>query len=67
MDTVSLANAYVASTQAQTGQALQAKLLKMSADQQAGVVALLEAGAQGLESAQAAPPQGLGTAIDVTA
>jgi len=67
MDTASLAAAYVASTQAQTGQALQAKLLKMSADQQAGVVALLEAGAQGLQSAPAAPPPGLGGTVDVSA
>ncbi|MBO6758209.1 MAG: putative motility protein [Roseibium sp.] len=67
MDRVSIANAYVGATQAQTGQAIQTKLLKMAADQQASLVALLEEGAQNLEAVKAAPGAGLGTSVDVTA
>ncbi|WP_417667791.1 hypothetical protein [Roseibium sp.] len=70
MDQMSIASAYVATTQAQTGAAIQTEVMKMAAAQEASVVALLEAGAQSLEaaaSAQAAPAPGLGVAVDVTA
>ncbi|WP_417687372.1 hypothetical protein [Roseibium sp.] len=67
MDSIALASAYVATTQAQTGAAIQTEIMKMAAAQEASVVALLEAGAQSLEAAQAAPAPGLGQSIDVAA
>ncbi|WP_305986673.1 hypothetical protein [Roseibium sp. MMSF_3544] len=67
MDSVGIASTYAATTQAQTSQALQSEMLKMAAQQDAGLVALLEEGAANLQSAQAAPPPGLGTKVDVTA
>lgn len=67
MDSVGIAGAYVAMTQAQTGQAIQAEMMKMVAQQDANLVALLQEGAENLQSAQAAPPPGLGTQIDLTA
>lgn len=67
MDSVGIASTFVAMSQAQTGQALQSKMLKMSAQQGADLVALLQQGAQNLQSVQAAPPPGLGGKVDVTA
>lgn len=67
MDSVAIASTFVAMSQAQTGQALQSKMLKMSAEQDADLVALLQQGAQTLQAAQAAPPPGLGSQVDVTA
>ena len=67
MDSVGIANTYVATTQAQTAQALQSEMLKISAQQDASVVALLQEGAESLQATQAAPPPGLGTQVDVTA
>lgn len=67
MDSVGIAGTYVAMTQAQTGQAIQAEMMKMVAQQDANLVALLQEGAENLQSAQAAPPPGLGTQIDLTA
>jgi hypothetical protein len=70
MDSTAIATAFAATSQAQTGTAIQAEIMKMSAAADANVVALLEAGAQSLEaavSAQAAPPPGLGGSVDVTA
>lgn len=67
MSVESLAYTYVATQQAQTGQALQTAMLKQSAQQDANLVAMLEAGAQSLEAAQASPPPGLGAQVDVTA
>lgn len=64
MDSVGIANTFVAMTQAQTGQALQAEMMKMAVQQDANLVALLQ---QGAENLQAAPPPGLGTQVDVTA
>ena len=67
MDSVGIANTFVAQSQAETAQALQSKLLKMSAQQDANLVALLQQGAENLQSTQAAPPPGLGASVDVTA
>ena len=67
MSVESLAYTYVATQQAQTGQALQTAMLKQSAQQDANLLAMLEAGAQSLEAAQASPPPGLGSQVDVTA
>ncbi|MEP3431626.1 MAG: putative motility protein [Roseibium sp.] len=67
MDSVGIANSYVAMTQAQTGQALQAAMMKMASQQDASLVAMLEQGAESLQSAQAAPAPGLGGQVDVTA
>lgn len=67
MSVDSLALAYVATQQAQTGQALQAAMLKNSAQQDANLVALLEAGAQNLEATVSAPPPGMGAQVDVVA
>jgi len=67
MDSVGIASSYVAMTQAQTGQALQSAMMKMAAQQDANLVALLQEGAENLQSVQAAPAPGLGTQVDVTA
>lgn len=67
MDSVGIASTYVAQTQAQTSQALQSEMLKIAAQQDAGLVALLQESAANLQSAQAAPPPGLGSQVDVTA
>ena len=67
MDSVGIASTFVAMSQAETGQALQSKMLKMSAQQGADLVALLQQGAQNLQSVQAPPPPGLGGKVDVTA
>ncbi|MDN3721183.1 hypothetical protein QW131_23275 [Roseibium salinum] len=58
MDSVGIAGAYVAMTQAQTGQALQAKMMKMVAQQDAGLVALLQEGAEksSVRARRAGPP-----------
>jgi len=68
MDTASIASSYAATTQAQTGLAIQAEIMKMSASSDANVAALLQAGAESLQavSANAAPPPGLGGAVDIT-
>lgn len=63
MDATGIANSYVAQTQ----QVLQSEMLKMSAQQDANLVALLQEGAENLQSAQAAPPPGLGGTVDITA
>jgi hypothetical protein len=65
MDSVGIANTFIAMTQAQTGQALQAEMMKMAAQQDANLVALLQQGAESLQAA--APPPGLGTQVDVSA
>ncbi|QDG75291.1 putative motility protein [Labrenzia sp. PHM005] len=67
MDSVGLANTFVAMNQAQTGQAIQAEMMKMAAQQDANLVALLQQGAENLQTTQAAPPPGLGSQVDVTA
>ncbi|MHA7775706.1 hypothetical protein [Roseibium sp. M-1] len=67
MDSVGIANTFVAQTQAQTAQALQSEIMKMAAQQDANLVALLQEGAANLEATQAAPPPGLGGRVDVTA
>ncbi len=67
MDSVGIANTFVAQTQAKTAQALQSEMLKMSVQQDANLVALLQEGAENLQSTQAAPPPGLGGQVDVTA
>lgn len=71
MDSVGIANTFVAQSQAETAQALQSKMLKMSAQQDASLVALLQQGAENLQSvqssSQSAPPAGLGAQVDVTA
>ncbi|WP_428648118.1 hypothetical protein [Roseibium sp.] len=67
MDSVGIANSYVAMTQAQTGQALQSEMMKMAAQQDANLVALLQQGAENLQSMQSAPPPGMGARVDVTA
>ncbi|WP_420412999.1 putative motility protein [Roseibium sp.] len=67
MDSVGLANTFVAMNQAQTGQAIQAEMMKMAAQQDANLVALLQQGAENLQSTQATPPPGLGGQVDVTA
>lgn len=70
MDSTSIASAYVATTQAQTGAAIQTEIMKMALAQDQSIVAMLEAGAQSLEalsSGQASPGPGLGGSIDVTA
>ncbi|PVB62058.1 hypothetical protein [Labrenzia sp. 011] len=67
MDSVGIASSYVAMTQAQTGQALQSAMMKMAAEQDAGLVALLQEGAENLQSVSGTPPAGLGTQVDVTA
>lgn len=67
MNSVGIANTYAATMQAQTTQALQSEMMKMAAQQDANLVAMLQAGVESLEAAQAAPPEGLGTQVDVTA
>ncbi|KZM51147.1 hypothetical protein [Labrenzia sp. OB1] len=67
MDSAGIANTYVAMTQAQTGQQLQSAMMKMAAEQDASLVALLQEGADNLQAVQAAPAEGLGTQVDVTA
>ena len=67
MNSVGIANTYAATMQAQTSQALQSEMLKIAAQQDAGLVALLQEGEANLESTQAAPPPGLGSQVDVTA
>lgn len=67
MDSAGIATSYAATMQAQTSQSLQTEMLKMMAQQDAGLVALLQEGAANLESVQAAPPSGLGGQVDVTA
>ena len=67
MDSVGIAGTYAATSQAQTTQALQNEMLKIAAQQDAGIVTLIQEGAANLKSAQAAPPEGLGTKVDVTA
>ena len=67
MDSVGIASSYVAMTQAKTGQALQSEMMKMAAQQDANLVALLQQGAENLQFAQAAPPPGMGATVDVTA
>ncbi len=64
MDSVGLANTFVAMNQAQTSQAIQTEIVKMAAQQDANLVALLQ---QGAENAPAAPAPGLGAQVDVTA
>ncbi|WP_298963983.1 hypothetical protein [uncultured Roseibium sp.] len=66
MDSVGIASTFVAQSQAQTSQALQSEMLKMSVQQDANLVALLQEGAENLQAAQAAPAPGLGTQVDVT-
>lgn len=68
MDTASIASSYAATMQAQTGLAIQAEIMKMSASSDANVAALLQAGAESLEavSANAAPPPGLGATVDIS-
>lgn len=67
MDSTGIAATYAVTTQAQTQQALQAKMMKMAANQDAGVVALLQAGAESLQqAAQGAAPAGMGGAVDIT-
>ena len=69
MDTASLATTYATTTQAQTGRAIQSEIMKMAAEQDASVVALLQEGAQSLETAvasKATPPAGLGGQVDVS-
>jgi excinuclease UvrABC nuclease subunit len=71
MDSVGIAKTFVAQSQAETAQVLQSKMLKMSAQQDASLVALLQQGAENLQSvqssSQAALPAGLGAQVDVTA
>jgi hypothetical protein len=67
MDSAGLATTFVAMNQAQTGQAIQAEMMKMAAQQDASLVALLQQGAENLQATQAAPPAGMGTQVDVTA
>lgn len=67
MDSVGIANTFVAQSQAETAQALQSKMLKMAAQQDANLVALLQQGAENLQSTQAAPAPGLGGNVDVIA
>ncbi len=67
MSSSGIASTYVAFTQAQTNQALQSEMMKMAAQQDANLVALLQEGADNLQSTQAAPAPGLGTQVDVTA
>ncbi len=67
MDATGIAASYVATTQAQTQQALQTEMMKMAAAQDASLVALLQEGAESLQSAaQAAPPSGMGQSVDIT-
>lgn len=67
MNSVGIANTYAATMQAQTSQALQSEMLKIAAQQDAGLVALLQEGAANLQSTQTAPAPGLGTQVDVSA
>lgn len=67
MDSAGIASTYAATSQAQTQQALQSEMLKIAAQQDANLVALLQEGAANLETAASAPPPGLGTQVDVTA
>ncbi|TYC72451.1 hypothetical protein FMN63_07805 [Stappia sp. BW2] len=67
MDSVGIATTFVAQQQAQTAQALQSKMMKMAAQQDANLVALLQQGADNLQAQQAAPPPGLGGQVDVSA
>jgi len=67
MDSVGIASTYAATVQAQTQQALRSEMLKIAAQQDANLVALLQEGAANLETATSAPPPGLGTQVDVSA
>ncbi len=67
MDSAGIANTYAATSRAQTQQALQSEMLKIAAQQDANLVALLQEGAASFEAATSAPPPGLGTQVDVTA
>ncbi|MBN9673228.1 hypothetical protein [Roseibium aggregatum] len=67
MDSVGIASTYALTSQAQTQQALQSEMMKMAVQQDASLVALLQEGAENLQSAQAAPAPGLGGQVDVTA
>jgi|GEM_PF-1599330 len=67
MDSVGIATTFVAQTQAQTAQALQSEMMKMAAQQDANLVALLQQGAENLQAVKAAPGPGLGGNVDVTA
>lgn len=67
MDSTGIATTYAATTQAQTSQAIQTEIIKMAAAQEASVVSLLQAGAENLQSTNAAPPPGLGNIVDKSA
>ncbi|GAA0785012.1 hypothetical protein E1180_07315 [Roseibium denhamense] len=67
MNSVAIASTFAMTSQAQTQQALQAEMMKMAQQQDAALVALLQQGAENLQSAQAAPQPGLGAQIDVSA
>ncbi|ERP87422.1 MULTISPECIES: hypothetical protein [Stappiaceae] len=67
MDSVGIATTFVAQTQAQTAQTLQTEMMKMAAQQDANLVALLQQGADNLQAQQATPPPGLGGRVDVSA
>ncbi|MEJ8474894.1 hypothetical protein [Roseibium algae] len=69
MDSVGIATTFAATSQAQTGMALQNEMMKMAAATEASVVDLLESGAQSLQAAgstSSAPPPGLGGSVDVS-
>ncbi|WP_148259216.1 hypothetical protein [Polymorphum gilvum] len=68
MDSTAIASFYVASTQAQTSMALQAKLLGMTAEADRSIVEMLQQSGEALEQAAAAiaaPPEGLGVTLDM--
>lgn len=69
MDSVGIANTYVAMTQAQTSQTLQAEMMKMSMASDANLVALLQEGAQNLDAMASSAPTapGVGETLDVSA
>ncbi|NVK36193.1 MAG: hypothetical protein HWE23_17045 [Rhodobacteraceae bacterium] len=69
MDSVGIANTFVAQTQAQTSMALQSEMMKMSLASDANLVAMLQEGAQNLESVspQAPTAPGVGGRVDVSA
>ena len=67
MDSAGIASTFAVTSQAQTNQVLQSEMLKIAAQQDANIVALLQEGASNLQSSQAAPPPGLGAKVDVTA
>lgn len=67
MDSSAIAASFAATAQAQTQQSLQTEMMKMAAAQDASLVALLQQGAENLQSAQqATPPAGMGGSLDVT-